>query len=660
MLLRVLVVFVLTTVGVFAQSGDKPGESQAPRVPKEKIPPAPPLKPADELKTFKLPPGFHAELVASDPMIETPIVMQWDADGRLWIVEMPSYMLTPAGANEEAPTGRISILEDTDGDGRMDKKTVFLDGLVMPRALALVHGGALVCEPPNLWFYPILPGLKPGNRVLVAKDYGKESDPALGTRRNLEHTANGLTWGLDNFIYSANYTAKFRRVEDEWKRFPTSFKGQWGYSQDDFGRPFYNSNSDQLRTDFVPAEYYFRNPYYRASAGLNIPPLGKDQSVWPSRVNPGVNRGYQEKQLRPDGTLATFTAVCGPGVYRGDLFPSEFRNNVFVCEPAGNIVRRIVLHEQDGAMTGENPYKQTEFMTSTDEIFRPVNAYSGPDGALYIVDMYHGIIQHRAYVTSYLRKQAEDRGLDKVFRHGRIWRIVPDGKKPGARPQLASASPMDLVKTLSHPNGWWRDTAQRLLVEQQPGSAIAPLKELAASGASPLARLHALWTLDGMGQLDAATVNTVLEKEQHSKVRAAAIRCCEPLLKTSAKDVILPKLLAQVNVRHIDVQTQLAFTLGQLTDPPAEAAMAQLAQETGSNPLVRDALVSGLLGREGDMIERIAADKSWSQPPKPGTDAFISALAKCVFTQARGERVNKLLTRITSPGTPNWITVAVL
>ena len=628
-------------------------------MPKEKIPPAPPLTPADELKTFKLPPGFRAELVASEPMIESPIVIQFDADGRLWVVEMPSYMLTPDGEGEADPTGRISVIEDSDGDGRMDRKTVFLDKLVLPRALAFAHGGVLVCEPPNLWHYPVLPGLKPGNRAPVAKDYGRESAPEAGARRNIEHTANSLTWGLDNFIYSANYTAKFRRVEDEWKRFPTTFRGQWGFSQDDWGRPFYNSNGDHLRTDLVPSEYYFRNPFHRSTSGLNVQPL-KDQSVWPSRVNPGINRGYQEKMLRADGTLAVFTAACAPTVYRGDLFPAEFLNNAFVCEPGGNLVRRVALREQDGTLVGENPHKQSEFMTSKDELFRPVNLAGGPDGALYVVDMYHGLIQHRAYVTSYLRKQAEDRGLDKVSKRGRIWRIVPDGKKPGQMPKLASASPADLVKTLAHPNGWWRMTAQRLLVEQQAGSSLTPLQQLAVSGSTPLARLHALWTLEGAGFLDAATLGVVLDKETHPKVRVAAIRVSESLLKTSAKDALLPRLVWQASSNELDVQVQAAFTLGLLTEPQAMHAMARLGREAGHEPLVRDALVSGLAGREGEMLELLFADASWSQPGKPGADAFVSALAKCVFTQARGERVNKLLARITATGTPDWLTVAVL
>ena len=398
------------------------------------IPPAPPLTPEQALKTFKLPPGFRIEIVAADPLIETPIAMQWDADGRLWVVEMPSYMNTPTAEGELNPINRVSVLEDTDGDGRMDKKTVFLDKLVMPRALCLAYGGVLVCEPPVLNFYPIEPGLKPGKPVLVDKNY------APNGIKNPEHTGNSPTWLMNNWIVSANHTLRFRRVDNEWKRSATTSRGQWGLTMDDWGRPYYNSNSDQLRTDYVPSEYYFRNPLFRTTAGLMQQPM-KDQTVYPARVNPGVNRGYQEKTLKPDGRLDKYTATCGPGIYRGDQFPAEFLGNAFIPEPSANMVRRMVLTEKNGELTGTNPYKEAEFLTSTDELFRPVNAYTGPDGCLYLVDMYHGILQHRVFLTSYLRKQAEDRGLDKVIKHGRIYRIVHDGKKPGPKPQLAAAAP---------------------------------------------------------------------------------------------------------------------------------------------------------------------------------------------------------------------------
>ncbi len=651
---RVLLALLLTVASLSAQNGDKPGEKQESRVPKDKIPANPPLTPEAALKTFKLQPGFRIEVVAADPLIETPIAMQWDADGRIWVVEMPSYMNTPSATGELEPINRVSVLEDTDGDGKMDKKTVFLDKLVMPRALCLAYGGVLVCEPPALYFYPIEAGLKPGPRVLVDKNF------APNGFKNPEHTGNSPTWMMNNWIVPANHTARFRKIEDDWKRSATTSRGQWGLTMDDWGRPYYNSNSDQLRTDLVPSEYYFRNPLYRTTAGLMQQPM-KDQTVYPGRVNPGVNRGYQEKTLKPDGRLDKYTATCGPGIYRGDNFPAEFVGNAFIPEPSANFVRRMVLTEKAGELTGTNPYKEAEFLTSTDELFRPINAYTGPDGCLYLVDMYHGILQHKVFLTSYLRKQSEDRGLDKVIKHGRIYRIVHTGKPPGPKPQLASASPEALVNTLSHPNGWWRDTAQRLLVEKPAAAAIPPLKQMAVAAADPRARLHALWTLDGMGQMDADTLVASLNKEKNGQVRAATVRISESVLRTSDKDKVLPKLVALADTKDIYTQIQLAFTLGEAKDATAEVAMALLARNAGTNTIIRDALISGLAVREVEMLERLAQDKAWADKAKvTGGDAFISALAKTIFQQARGDRVNRLLEQITHKETPKWQTLAVL
>ncbi len=658
---RILSLLLLTALTLFAQQGDKGdkgGENQKPLVSRAKIPPAPVVPPAEALKTFKLAPGFRIELVASEPLVHDPVQIAFDPDGRLWVLEMSGFMPNADGKGESEKVGKVVMLEDVDGDGTMDRRTVFLDGLVMPRAFALVADGVLVAEPPKLWFYKN-DGGKAGSRVEVAGDYATVADPKLGVRANPEHAANGLLWALDNWIYSANHTTRFRLVDGEWQRQPTIFRGQWGIAQDDFGRLVYNSNSDQLRMDLVPSAYLSRNPFLRGAAGVNVSPV-KDQAVWPIRMNPGVNRGYRPGQLRTnDWTLATYTAACGPVIYRGDNFPADCEGNAFICEPSGNLIRRSILTEAGGVITARNAYDQTEFLPSTDERFRPINLNTGPDGALYVVDFYHGIIQHRVFLTSYLRQQAEDRGLDKPTGLGRIYRVVHEGKRPGSKPQLAQATPEELVKHLSHPNGWWRDTAQRLLVERSPAASLAPLKQLATSGTQPLGRLHALWTLDGMGQLDAATLLAVLQTEQLPKVRAAAIRLCEPLLKTSAQAQLLPRLLEQSKVHDADVQLQLAFTLGEVKEPLAEQALAALARNYSGNLYLRDAVLTGLGLRELEFLERLLADKSWGEQ-KPGGVEIFSALAKSIFIQAKSERVNRLLEFIAAPATANWQRGALL
>ncbi|RYD76808.1 MAG: dehydrogenase, partial [Verrucomicrobiaceae bacterium] len=290
---------------------------------KFKLPPPKPLTPEEELATFKLALGFRAELVAAEPLVDTPVAMSWDEQGRMYVCEMSGYMHDVEGNGEDQPIGRIAILEDTNGDGRMDKRTVFAEGLVLPRAIMCVNGGALVGEPPNLWFMKDTDGDGKADvkEVVDAKFGSRTGQP--------EHMANSPTWMMDNWILSANHGTRYRFANGKFISEATGSRGQWGMTQDDYGRPFYNFNSDFLRANFVPESLAKRNPNYPGTAGLGAQVL-KDQSCWPAHPTPGVNRGYQKGQLREDGTLASSTATCGAVIYRGGLFPQEFAGNAFI------------------------------------------------------------------------------------------------------------------------------------------------------------------------------------------------------------------------------------------------------------------------------------------------------------------------------------------
>jgi mono/diheme cytochrome c family protein/glucose/arabinose dehydrogenase len=651
MKMRIFLLALWIGTRAFAQQGDKPGEEQKQLVPKEKIPPAPVLPPGEALKSFQVAPGFRLETVASEPLVQEPVVIAFDQAGRIWVIEMSAYMLNLTGAGEDTPIGKVVVLEDTDGDGTMDKRTVFLDGLLLPRALAFVRDGVLIAEPPHLWFCRDTNGDgKCDEKTEVTHDYGNQ--------KVVEHTANGLLWALDNWIYSANYTFRFRWGGEDWIKSPTIFRGQWGITQDDFGRLYYNSNEDPVRADLIDARYSIRNANYPKPAGINVP-LYQDKAVWPIRVNPGVNRGYRLGQLRLDGTLATFTSACAPTVYRGDIFPAEFRGNIFVCEPAGNLVRRFVLTETNGTLIARNAYERAEFLASTDERFRPVNLCSGPDGALYVVDMYHGLLQHKLYVTSYLRRQYADRGLDKPNGLGRIYRVVPAAKSSVKGPRLPPTSAADLVKTLSHPNGWWQDAAQRMLVERRHIAAVPALQALVATGSDPLGRLRALWTLEGLGELDEKTIVGAMA-DQHPKVRSAAIRLSERLLKTDASGQLLPALIARVADTQPDVQVQLMLTLGETTDPEAEQAMVNLLNLAAANLYVRDAALSGLHERELKFLQRLLDDRNWLEE-KTGRAEMLRGLAKCVVVETTTAQINQLLELAAAqPANAAWRQWAIL
>lgn len=646
--------FTLTTVLLLcgrnapAQIGDKldkPGDVQKLLVPPELIPPAPALTPKEQLKTFKLAPGIRVELAASDPLVQDPVAMAFDPQGRLWVVEMRGYMPDMDGQGEDAPSGRVSVLEDKDHDGFFEKGTVFLDKLILPRSICPVDDGVLIGAPPKLWFCRDKDGdLKCDEQIEVANDYGIQVDPKRPELANPERAPNSPLYALDNWIYSGAYTARFRRRNGEWERGSTTFRGQWGLSQDDFGHLFYNSNSDQLRVDIVPSLYLGRNPFYPRATGANVQ-TAKDQFVWPARVNPGINRGYRPEMLR-DGKLKEFTAACSPWIYRDDLFGPEFYGNAFICEPAGNLIKRNILSTTNGSVVARPAYDQKEFLASTDERFRPVNLYTGPDGALYVVDLYRGVLQHRISVTSYLRKQSEERGLVNPVHLGRIWRIVPEGKKIDRQPpDFAKEKPAQWVAHLSHPNAWWRETAQRLLVEKG-GSEVAPaLATLASAGSSPLGRMHALWTLEGLKRLDANTVQKAL-KDSDPRVRVAAIRVSERLFDGEDKWDLVNSLVKLTADASPEVRLQLALTLGEAREPNADLALAQLVRSNAANTqFLTDAFITGVGGREFALLEKLGADTSWGADDADA-NKLLGLLTRSVFASRQADQVEQMLALI--------------
>src|SRR5687767_10001950 len=255
----------------FAQIGDKQGELQPSLIPPEKIPPAPALSPEEALKSFKLAPGIKLDLAAAAPLLQEPVATTFGPDGRRWVVEMRGYMPDLDGNGEDAPVGRVVVLTDRNGDGRYDDSKVFVDQLVLPRAIALVGDGVLVGAPPELLFLRDTDGDgKADKKDVVATDYGVRVDPQRPHLANPERAPNSLLPAFDNWIYSAAYTKKFRYVNGAWETAGTMFRGQWGLSQDDFGRFYYGSNSDSLRVDVIHSEYLQRNPHYPRLGGTNV------------------------------------------------------------------------------------------------------------------------------------------------------------------------------------------------------------------------------------------------------------------------------------------------------------------------------------------------------------------------------------------------------
>ena len=622
------------------------------------VPPAPALSPVDALSSFAVPPGFRVELVASEPLVGDPVEIEFDPDGRLWVVEMRGYMPNPAGTNEIDPVGRIVVLEDEDGDGRMDRSVVFLDQLVMPRALAVLKEGVLIAEPPNLWFCQDWDGdLRCDERRLLDDNYAAQNDPKLGKKSNPEHASNGLLWAMDNWIYSANHSTRFRFLSGNFIREETAFRGQWGISQDNYGRLFYNSNSDHFRGDLTPWRYLSRNRHFVRLAGANVR-VNPDQTVWPGRITTGVNRGYRPNVLRQDGTLSRYTGACGALIYRGGNFPAEFLGDGFVCEPTGNLIRRNKVTERDGVVTAVNAYEQKEFLTSIDERFRPVNLANGPDGCLYIVDFYRGLIQHRIYLTTFLRKQVEERGLAEPTGRGRIYRVVHEKKKPKLAPKMSRMTSAELVKELTAEDAWRRDTAQRLLVERQDASAVAALRKLARQSQKPLAQIHALWTLHGLGGLSPSAVRQALRSPE-PKVRSAAIRVSESLAGKLGGGRLLSIWLESSNDVP-EVQWQLALSLGEIQGQTVLEPLKTILERNLYHDYIPSAVLSGVWRRELEFLALLRNGGGVWVGGAPEAAAVMEKLAGAVFRESDALRIQRLLEFAAEPNEPKWRSEALL
>jgi mono/diheme cytochrome c family protein len=370
-------------------------------------------------------------------------------------------------------------------------------------------------------------------------------------------------------------------------------------------------------------------------------------------MNRGVNRGYREGTLRPDGSLAVWASAGAPVVYRGDRLPADLAGNVFVTEPAGNLVRRFVLTtDQAGDVRAHNAYERAEFLASTDERFRPVNLYSAPDGTLYVVDMYRGVIQHAAYQTEYLKDQIKARDLVNPIHYGRIYRIVHVSTRREARPALSRRTPAELVEVLRHPNGWWRDTAQRLLVERGDRSVAGALRDLVARGPDERTRLHAFWTLDGLDELAESDVTRALaDRSEH--LRAAGARASERWL-AARHAAIEAAVLARLDDPSLAVRRQAAASLGALPSGPREDAIAAAIERHGDDPVIVDAGASGLAGSEMRVLERLLAP---AQPPRP--DA-VSTLVATLLRARQGATLLALLQKIAEPGRAAWQRAALL
>lgn len=658
-----------------------------------------PLTPAQSLKRFQLEPGFRIELVAAEPLVADPVAMAFDARGRIFVCEIHGYNLegyldaldqNKTGvldkavrripANPEAQRraageqyGTVKLLEDLDGDGRMDRATVWADRLPPCYGVVAARQGVIALCAPDIVYLADRDGDgKAEMRETLFTGFGAN---------DMWSRINNPRPGVDNWIYAVNGIGSggtirgphlgkpvvlgatcFRFRADGTALEPVAGNTSgFGLTIDDWGNRFLVTNQQHaLLVAPLEHRYLVRNPYYAApSAVVNISSYGHPAAVYPisqpdpwrlaRSKDPAWVKFYGVAEATANGF---FTAASGQAIYQAPQFPREYWGNHFSVDNAQNMIHRCVL-EADGAgykARRPRPDEHREFLTTQEQWFRPVNLMTGPDGALYVVDMYRAIIEDYSAIPRYLQQLYVQAIIDGADR-GRIYRITA-GACPVSKVHLAQASSAQLLGELSSLNGWRRLAAQRLLVERQDRSVVESLTRLLADGATPQARLHALYTLDGLGALPPQLTERALS-DKHFAVRTHALALAEPWL--DRQPALLHKVLALAEDPHPRVRLQVAFTLGQTKAPQAVARLATLAAREGDAPWLQAAILSSSTESAAALLQSLM--KPAAAPPG---QPLIRPLASVIGARRREAEVAQAMSAAASRAATDLRTTACL
>jgi putative membrane-bound dehydrogenase-like protein len=657
-----LTVFAAYVGPLAAQDEDKDLRGELPRIPA--------TEPLDAIKTFKLIDGLRIELVAAEPLVTSPVDMSFDEDGRIWVVEMNDYPYGPAEGIP--PQGCVKVLEDTDEDGRMDRGTVLVNQLAWPTGLALWDGGCFVSAAPDIWYFKDSDGDGSADvREIVFTGFGKQNVQAL---------LNNIKWGIDNWFYGAggpnggtirssrravlpefNVGARDFRFRPNGDIEPVSGGGQFGHSIDDFGRRFVCSNSNQARHVVLEDRYLARNPSLPVASVIHSIASDGDQGPVYRRSPPEPWRIVRTR-LRVAGSVpgpiefggkvtGYFTSATGITVFRGTALGDNFYGNLFIGDVASNLVHRKVVRPYGVTFVANRVEQEHEFLASTDTWFRPCNFANGPDGALYICDIYREVVEHPASIPEIIKKHLDlTSGKDR----GRIWRVVRDRAARSERPQLGTAHTSELVRALTRRDGWWREVAGRLLFERQDKRAVPDLNELVRHD-RPETRVAALWALDGLGALQDGVVVSALG-DDCPDVREQAIRLAEP--RANRSQAIRDRLFHLVSDESMRVRFQLASSIGSVHDQRVAATLGKLAMHDGQDVWCRTAILSslgdsavadtGARSKASVLLDTLT--KNSDQVPEVSAE-FLAQLVVLIGTRNRPEEVNSALRFITGgPG----------
>ncbi|TLV03834.1 PVC-type heme-binding CxxCH protein [Dyadobacter luticola] len=617
------------------------------------------VPPEKALATLQVADGFQIEMIASEPLVADPVAMEIDEAGRMYVVEMHGYPLDKSGS------GKIKLLTDTDGDGKMDQSVAFAEGLMLPTGVMRWKKGILVTDAPN---------------VLYLED--TDNDGKADVRDTLvtgfalsnpQHNLNNPTLGLDNWIYlghepavtTQTYKSEFGdRGGDVYypdkqntPRLPDNARGrsvrmrpdragleilsantQFGHTFDNWGRYLLVSNANHIIHQVISAAYLNRNPSLLVSnAAQSISDHGTAAEVFPITQNP-------QNQLLTD--LGVFTSACGSKTYQGGIFPAPFDSVMFVAEPVSNIIHADLIRDKGATFTASRVFQNKEFLASTDAWFRPVNMYIGPDGALYVVDYYRQIIEHPEWMADDVVKSGQlYNGMDK----GRIYRISPKGTaKASWAKDLKAANWTNafLLEKLADKNIWWRRNAQRLLIDVNDKNNIAGLEKMVLEDKNPLGRLHAMYTLEGMNALKPALLVNAL-KDNEAGVRENAVKLSEPFLKDSN---LQNALVSLQNDPSAKVRYQLLCTLGFLDTPEVIKARENLLFKNLDDPWMQVAALSAVPSAKNNLLGEVL---NRYQKGNPAYASLVEKLSTMTGNGGTAPEIKAAISRALKPDAEN-------
>ena len=593
-----------------------------------------PLTPEEQQQKFWLPPGFRMEPVLTEPHIEEPAQIAFDGNGRMFVVELRGYMQDADGTGTLDPNGRISVHEDRDGDGVYETHSIFIDNLVFPRFVMPFGPNAVLAKESNadeLWLFTDTNGDSVADRKELFAT-------GMGRLMNVEHQESGLMWAMDNWLYSTINLVRLRWTPTGVLREPTgSNGGQWGVTQDNYGKTWFQAGASGMPGYFQTPVVYGNFPYAEQfEPDLNI--------IWGAPVLIADMQGGMNAVRMPDGSLARATGAAGNDIFRGDRLPADMVGDYFYGETVVRVVRRLRPVKIEGQTQLRNVYPLSEFIRSTDPLFRPVDITTAPDGTMYITDMYRGIIQESQWSGpgTYLRRRIEQYQLDKIVRHGRIWRLTYDGmERRTEQPRMHDETTAELVRHLGDPNGWWRDTAQQLIILRQDKSVVPELQRLARSSSKQLERIHALWTLDGLMATDAALIRELL-KDPDPQIRLQAIRASETLYKAGDRS-LADDVRALSTDPDVEVVMQVLMTLNHLKVPDVKELASSLLETNkagGVQTVAKVIATTGVnVGRGGGLEMTRSLSPADLEVVERGQQAYREVCFACHGETGLGETV---------------------